>query len=30
MMRSRSCVAWNPSNDVCGLRYALGGVIHAQ
>ena len=23
-------LAWNPSNDVCGLRYALGGVIHAQ
>ena len=23
-------VARNPSNDVCGLRYALGGVIHAQ
>ena len=19
-------LAWNPSNDVCGLRYALGGV----
>ena len=23
-------VARNPSNEVCGLRYALGGVIHAQ
>ena len=23
-------VAWNPSNDVCGLRYAVVGVIHAQ
>ena len=23
-------LAWNPSNDVRGLRYALGGVIHAQ
>ena len=23
-------LAWNPSNDVCCLRYALGGVIHAQ
>lgn len=22
-------LAWYPSNDVCGLRYALGGVIHA-
>ena len=22
--------AWNPSNDVCGLRYAVVGVIHAQ
>ena len=23
-------LAWNPSNDMCGLRYALGGVIRAQ
>ena len=23
-------LAGNPSKDVCGLRYALGGVIHAQ
>ena len=23
-------LAWNPSNDMRGLRYALGGVIHAQ
>ena len=23
-------LAWNPSNDVCGLRYAVVGVIHAQ
>ena len=23
-------LAWNPSNDVCCLRYALGGVIHVQ
>ena len=23
-------LAWNPSNDVCGLRYALGGLMHAQ
>ena len=23
-------LAWNPSNDVCCLRYALVGVIHAQ
>ena len=23
-------LAWNLSNDVCCLRYALGGVIHPQ
>ena len=23
-------VAWNPSNDVRGLRYEVVGVIHAQ
>ena len=23
-------LAWNSSNDLCCLRYALGGVIHAQ
>ena len=23
-------LAWNPSNDKRGLRYAVGGVIHAQ
>ena len=23
-------LAWNPSNDMRGLRYAVVGVIHAQ
>ena len=23
-------LAWNPLNDACCLRYALGGVIRAQ
>jgi len=23
-------LAWNPSNDVCCLRYAVVGVVHDQ